>query len=152
MSSYILNICRRQQENGLLNDWSILLLLFSLGPRFNSLLCLYTLHSCFTHFTLMSTLHSCFPLPGKMPSLSGYSAFLSGICETLLLYLIQLSQENAAFWLIHGSFTTCVEQVKTALQWQTSLISSFILLLHTPINLFVFGLDKVWRGNVRPVF
>lgn len=39
-SNCILNICRRMKENGLLKDWGMLLLVLSLGPRFNSLLCL----------------------------------------------------------------------------------------------------------------
>lgn len=106
MSSYILNICRRRQVNGLLKDWGILLLVLSLGSIFNSL-------------PAWSNLHSCFPLPRRAPSLSGYSAFLGGICQTLLLNLTQLSQENPTFWLIHGGFATCIKQVKTALQWKT---------------------------------
>lgn len=45
-SSYISNICRGAQENGLLKNWGILLLVPSLGPRLISLLCL-------KQFTLM---------------------------------------------------------------------------------------------------
>lgn len=96
-----------------------------------------------------SNLHSCFPLPRRVPSLSGYSAFLGGICQTPLLNLIQLSQENPAFWLIHRGFTTCIKQVKTELHWKASILFPSLLSYCTLPSASVFGPGRAWR-DVRP--
>lgn len=98
-----------------------------------------------------SNLRACFPLPRKVPSLSRYWTFLGWICQTLLLNLIQLSQKNPAFWLMHRGFTTYIKQVKTVLQWKTRVSFPLPLPYCTiPVSLLVSGENGEGTSNQVP--
>lgn len=105
VSSYILNICRRTKENGFLKTEVFFYWFSAWEPGSIS-------------SAAWSNLHSCFPVPRRVPSLWGYSAFSVKICQILLFKLLQLTQENPTFWLTHGGCITCIKPVKTALQWK----------------------------------
>lgn len=136
-------IFKTSAEEGKKTDyWSseaIFLLVLSLGLRFNSVFCL-------EQFTLV------FPTSRKSAlTTSVLSLFLGGICQNLLLNLIQVSHENSIFWLMQGALPLALRKLQQHYNERQVLFPPPLSYCMLPSNFLYLDWIKHGGEDVSPV-